>query len=75
MILKQHHPRCFAHPSCLPADEPFKLPGAITSSRCWSIAEFHLGKVRAALEDIRARKLYEQIATSGIGLNDAYFKK
>ena len=32
-------------------------------------------KVRAALEDIRARKRYEEIATSGVQLNSAYFKK
>lgn len=32
-------------------------------------------KVRAALEDMRARKLYEEIATSGIQLSDTYFKE
>lgn len=31
-------------------------------------------KVRNALENIRARKLYEEIGTSKITLNDAYFK-
>ena len=31
-------------------------------------------KVRAALEDIRARALFEQLATSGVQLTGSYFK-
>ena len=32
-------------------------------------------KVRAALENMRARKLYDEIGTSGVELSDSYFKK
>ncbi len=32
-------------------------------------------KVRAALENMRARKLYDEIGASGVELSDSYFKK
>ena len=35
---------------------------------------FPFEKVRAALENIRARQKFDQIAASGIQLNEAYFK-
>jgi peptidyl-prolyl cis-trans isomerase C len=55
--------------------EPFKTQYGYHIVQVLEHRPMPFEKVRAALEDIRARKLYEEIATSGVHLNDSYFKK
>jgi parvulin-like peptidyl-prolyl isomerase len=55
--------------------EPFKTSYGYHIAQVLEHRRIPFEKVKAALEDIRARKVFESIATSGIELNPSYFKK
>jgi parvulin-like peptidyl-prolyl isomerase len=55
--------------------EPFKSSSGYHVVQVIEHRRIPFEKVKAALEDVRARKVFESIATSGIELNESYFKK